>query len=82
MSTAATQFSEANASISNAQDAINALQATIATVRDVLQNVDDAGVQMILPFNMQMGGITYNSIYVGSNATITFGVNEGHVYWR
>ena len=82
MSTAATQFSEANASISNAQDAINALQATIATVRDVLQNVDDAGVQMILPFSMQMGGITYNSIYVGSNATITFGVNEGHVYWQ
>jgi len=82
MATAATQFSEANASISNAQDAINALQATIATVRDVLQNVDDAGVQMILPFSMQMGGVTYNSIYVGSNATITFGVNEGYVYWQ
>lgn len=80
MATAATQFSEANQAISNAQDAINALQATIATVRDVLQNVDDAGVQMILPFSMQMGGITYNSIYVGSNATITFGVNEGWVY--
>ncbi len=81
MSTAATEFSQANASISNAQDAINALQATIATVRDVLQGVDDAGIQMILPFNMQMGGVTYNSIYVGSNATITFGTNEGHVYW-
>lgn len=79
---ASTQFSEANASISNAQDAINALQATIATVRDVLQNVDDAGVQMILPFSMQMGGVTYNSIYVGSNATITFGTNEGYVYWQ
>ena len=82
MSTAATQFSEANQAISNAQDSINALQATIATVRDVLQNVDDAGVQMILPFSMQMGGVTYNSIYVGSNATITFGVNEGWVYYQ
>lgn len=82
MATAATQFSEANQAISNAQDAINALQATIATVRDVLQNVDDAGVQMILPFSMQMGGVTYNSIYVGSNATITFGTNEGYVYWQ
>lgn len=81
MNTAATEFSQANASISNAQDAINALQATIATVRDVLQGVDDAGIQMILPFSMQMGGVTYNSIYVGSNATITFGANEGHVYW-
>lgn len=81
MTTAATEFSEANQSISNAQDAINNLQATIATVRDVLQNVDDAGIQMILPFNMQMGNTIYNAIYVGSNATITFGVNEGHVYW-
>jgi hypothetical protein len=81
INTAATEFSQANQSISNAQDAINNLQATIATVRDVLQNVDDAGIQMVLPFNMQMGGITYNSIYVGSNATITFGTNEGYVYW-
>ena len=81
MSTASTEFSQANASISNAQDAINALQATIATVRDVLQGVDDAGVQLILPFNMRMGDIVYNSIFVGSNATLTFGVNEGHVFW-
>jgi hypothetical protein len=81
ISTAATEFSQANQSISNAQDAINALQATIATVRDVLQGVDDVGIQMILPFSMQMGGVTYNSIYVGSNATITFGTNEGQVYW-
>jgi hypothetical protein len=81
MNTAATEFSQANASISNAQDAINALQATIATVRDVLQGVDDAGIQMILPFNMQMGGVIYNSIYVGSNATITFGTNEGWIYY-
>ena len=81
MNTAATEFSQANASISNAQDAINALQATIATVRTVLEGVDDAGIQMVLPFSMQMGGVTYNSIYVGSNATITFGTNEGHVYW-
>ena len=77
MTTASTQFSEANQSISNAQDAINNLQATIATVRDVLQGVDDAGIQMILPFNMQMGNTVYNAIYVGSNATLTFGVNEG-----
>jgi hypothetical protein len=77
MTTAATQFSEANQSISNAQDAINNLQATIATVRDVLQGVDDAGIQMILPFSMQMGNTIYNAIYVGSNATLTFGVNEG-----
>ncbi len=81
ISTASTEFSQANASISNAQDAINALQATIATVRDVLQGVDDAGVQLILPFNMRMGDIVYNSIFVGSNATLTFGTNEGHVYW-
>jgi len=81
MNTASTEFSQANASISNAQDAINALQATIASVRTVLEGVDDAGIQMILPFSMQMGGVTYNSIYVGSNATITFGANEGHVYW-
>lgn len=81
MNTATLEFSQANQSISNAQDAINALQATIATVRDVLQGVDDAGIQMILPFNMQMGGVTYNTIYVGSNATLTFGVNEGANYY-
>jgi len=81
VNTATTEFSQANASISNAQQAINNLQATIATVRTVLQGVDDAGIQMILPFSMQMGGVTYNSIFVGSNATITFGTNEGHVYW-
>jgi polyhydroxyalkanoate synthesis regulator phasin len=81
INTAATEFSQANASISDAQQAINNLQATIATVRTVLQGVDDAGIQMILPFSMQMGGVVYNSIYVGSNATITFGTNEGYVYW-
>jgi polyhydroxyalkanoate synthesis regulator phasin len=81
INTATTEFSQANASISDAQQAINNLQATIATVRTVLQGVDDAGIQMILPFSMQMGGVVYNSIYVGSNATITFGTNEGYVYW-
>ena len=81
VNTATTEFSQANASISNAQQAINNLQATIATVRTVLQGVDDAGIQMILPFSMQIGGVTYNSIYVGSNATITFGTDEGYVYW-
>jgi hypothetical protein len=30
---------------------------------------------------MQMGGTVYNNVFVGSNATITFGNNEGHVYW-
>jgi hypothetical protein len=46
-----------------------------------LTGVDDAGVQMNLPFGMQMGGTVYNNVFVGSNATITFGTNEGHVYW-
>jgi hypothetical protein len=30
---------------------------------------------------MQMGDTVYNNVYVGSNATITFGVNEGSNYW-
>jgi hypothetical protein len=46
-----------------------------------LAGVDDAGVQMNLPFGMQMGGTVYNNVYVGSNATITFGVNEGPNYY-
>jgi hypothetical protein len=29
---------------------------------------------------MQMGGTVYNNVFVGSNATITFGTNEGWVY--
>jgi hypothetical protein len=36
---------------------------------------------MNLPFNLQMGGTLYNNVFVGSNATITFGVNEGQNYW-
>ena len=81
MNTASTEFSQANASISDAQTVVDALQATISTVREVLPNTDDAGVQMILPFSMQMGGTNYNQVFVGSNATITFGTNEGWVYY-
>lgn len=77
---AQTELTQANVAIDNAQTAVNALQATIGNTVDVLQGVDDAGVLMTLPFSMQMGGTTYNNVYVGSNATITFGVNEGWVY--
>jgi hypothetical protein len=77
---AQTQLTQANVAINNAQDAVNALAATIGTTTNVLSNVDDAGVRMNLPFNLQMGGVTYNNVYVGSNATITFGVNEGATY--
>ena len=80
-STAQTELTQANIAIDNAQTAVNALQATIGTTTDVLQNVDDAGVRMNLPFNMLMGGTLYSNVYVGSNATITFGVNEGSNYY-
>jgi hypothetical protein len=75
--TAQTELTQANVAINNAQDAVNALQSTIATTVNVLAGVDDAGVRMNLPFGMQMGGTVYNDVFVGSNATITFGVNEG-----
>ena len=78
--TAQTELTQANLAIDAAQTAVNNLQATIGTSTNVLAGVDDAGVQMNLPFGMQMGGTVYNNIYVGSNATITFGVNEGGVY--
>jgi len=78
---AQTELTQANIAIDNAQTAVNNLQATIGTSTNVLAGVDDAGVQMNLPFGMQMGGTVYNNVYVGSNATITFGTNEGHVYW-
>jgi polyhydroxyalkanoate synthesis regulator phasin len=78
---AQTQLTQANVAINNAQDAVNALAATIGTTTNVLSNVDDAGIRMNLPFNLQMGGVTYNNVYVGSNATITFGVNEGGNYY-
>jgi hypothetical protein len=78
--TAQTELTQANIAIDNAQTAVNNLQATIGTSTNVLAGVDDAGVQMNLPFGMQMGGTVYNNVYVGSNATITFGVNEGGVY--
>ena len=80
--TAQTELTQANLAIDAAQTAVNNLQATIGTSTNVLAGVDDAGVQMNLPFGMQMGGTIYNNIYVGSNATITFGTNEGHVYWQ
>jgi hypothetical protein len=79
--TAQTELTQANLSIDAAQTAVNNLQATIGTTVNVLAGVDDAGVQMNLPFGMQMGGTIYNNVFVGSNATITFGSNEGHVYW-
>jgi hypothetical protein len=80
-STAQTELTQANIAIDAAQTAVNNLQATIGTTTNVLAGVDDAGVQMNLPFGMQMGGTVYNNVFVGSNATITFGSNEGHVYW-
>ena len=80
-STAQTELTQANIAIDNAQNAVNALQATIGTSTNVLSGVDDAGILMNLPFSMQMGGTLYNNVYVGSNATITFGVNEGWVYY-
>jgi hypothetical protein len=80
--TAQTELTQANLAIDAAQTAVNNLQATIGTSTNVLAGVDDAGVQMNLPFGMQMGGTVYNNVYVGSNATITFGTNEGHVYWQ
>ena len=79
--TAQTELTQANIAIDNAQNAVNALQATIGTSTNVLVNVDDAGVRMNLPFNLLMGQTLYNNIYVGSNATITFGVNEGSNYY-
>ena len=78
--TAQAELTQANLAIDAAQTAVNNLQATIGTSTNVLAGVDDAGVQMNLPFGMQMGGTVYNNVFVGSNATITFGVNEGGVY--
>jgi hypothetical protein len=75
-----TQVYQANQAIATAQAAINALEGTISTSRSVLANTDDAGVLMILPFDLLMGGTLYHNIYVGSNATITFGVNQGSNY--
>lgn len=80
--TAQTELTQANVSIDNAQNAVNALQATIGNTTNVLAGVDDAGVQMNLPFGLLMGGTLYNNVFVGSNATITFGINEGWVYYQ
>jgi len=79
--TAQTELTQANIAIDNAQTAVNNLQATIGTSTNVLSNIDDAGVIMNLPFDLLMGGTLYHNVYVGSNATITFGVNEGSNYW-
>jgi polyhydroxyalkanoate synthesis regulator phasin len=79
--TAQTELTQANISIDSAQNAVNALQATVGTSTNVLAGVDDAGVIMNLPFSLLMGGTLYNNVYVGSNATITFGVNEGANYY-
>lgn len=80
-SSAQTELTQANIAIDNAQNAVNNLQATIGASTNVLAGVDDAGVQMNLPFSLLMGGTLYNNVYVGSNATITFGVNEGANYY-
>jgi hypothetical protein len=79
--TAQTELTQANIAIDAAQTAVNNLQSTIGTTVNVLAGVDDAGVQMNLPFGMQMGGTVYSNVFVGSNATITFGVNEGANYY-
>jgi len=76
-----TQFVQANAAIAQAQAAVTALQATISTTRSVLANTDDAGILMTLPFGMLMGNTLYNNVYVGSNAVITFGTDQGYYYW-
>ena len=78
---AQTQLTQANVAINNAQDAVNALAATIGASTNVLANTDDAGVRMNLPFNLRMGNTVYNNVYVGSNGTIMFGVNEGQNYY-
>jgi hypothetical protein len=80
--TAQTELTQANIAIDNAQTAVNNLQATIGTTTNVLAGVDDAGIRMNLPFGMQMGGILYNNVYVGSNATITFGVDQGWIFYQ
>ena len=74
------QVYQANQAIATAQAAINALEGTISTSHSVLANTDDAGVIMALPFDLLMGGTLYHNIYVGSNATIMFGVNQGNNY--
>jgi hypothetical protein len=80
--TAQTELTQANIAIDNAQTAVNNLQATIGTSTNVLAGVDDAGIRMNLPFSLLMGGTLYSNVYVGSNATITFGVDEGWVYYQ
>jgi hypothetical protein len=75
--TAQTELTQANIAIDNAQTAVNNLQATIGTSTNVLAGVDDQGILMNLPFDLLMGGVLYDNVYVGSNATITFGVNDG-----
>jgi hypothetical protein len=79
---AQTELTQANLAIDAAQTAVNNLQATIGTTTNVLSGVDDAGIRMNLPFGMQMGGTVYNDVYVGSNATITFGVDQGWMFYQ
>ena len=80
--TAQTELTQANIAIDNAQTTVNNLQATIGTSTNVLAGVDDAGIRMTLPFNLLMGDTLYSNVYVGSNVTITFGVDEGWVYYQ
>jgi hypothetical protein len=80
--TAQTELTQANIAIDNAQTAVNNLQATIGNSTNVLAGVDDAGIRMNLSFSLLMGDTLYSNVYVGSNATITFGVDEGWVYYQ
>jgi hypothetical protein len=75
------QVYQANQAIATAQSAVNALESTISNSHTVLANIDDAGVRMTLPFDLLMGNTLYHDVYVGSNAVITFGTNQGYYYW-
>ena len=79
--TAQTELTQANVAIDSAQTAVNNLQATIGNSTNVLSNVDDVGILMTLPFSLLMGETLYTNVYVSSNATLTFGVNEGQNYY-
>ena len=81
VTTAQTELTQANTALDAAQNAVNNLQSTIATTTNVLSGLDDSGIRMNLPFSMLMGGVLYNNVYVGTNATVTFGVDEGWVYY-
>ncbi len=41
---------------------------------------DDVAHQMTLPFNLYLGGVDYNQVYLTTNATMTFGSPDAN-YW-